>query len=82
MGRRVLTSPDNLGYEQDVRDEEFKADPTLLKGRTKHLNNLLNHFWKRWRQEYLLELHNSHRQAKANTSATPIKAGDIYSACA
>ena len=77
MGRRVLTFPDHLGYEQDVRDEDFEVDSSLLDRRMKHLNNMLNHFWKRWRQEYLLELRNAHRQAKANTLATPIAVGDI-----
>lgn len=27
----------------------------------RHLNKILDHFWKRWRQEYLLELRTSHR---------------------
>ena len=66
-----------MSYEQDVTDEEFEVDSSLLDRRMKHLNNMLNHLWKQWRQEYLLELRNAHRQAKTNPSATPIAVGDI-----
>jgi hypothetical protein len=34
----------------------------------KHLNVVLNHFWKRWQIEYLLELRESHRQQYAGSS--------------
>ena len=29
-----------------------------------HLNKVLEHFWRRWKKEYLLELQESHCQAK------------------
>jgi len=34
---------------------------THLTNRTKHHNKTLDHFWKRWRLEYLLELRDYHR---------------------
>ena len=49
-----------------------------MKKRARHLNTVLNHFWRRWRKEYLLELREAHRQRQAGAAtATPVKLGDI-----
>jgi hypothetical protein len=78
IGRRILNLPDNLGYLLDPGDEEFTLDSTQLRKRAKYLSNTLNHFWKRWRSEYLVELRESHRQSKKNSPMQPpITAGDI-----
>ena len=45
--------------------------------RAKHLNSVLNHFWKRWSKEYLLELRESHRHQHSTKSLYPIDVGDI-----
>ena len=49
IGRRVFNLPDLLECLYDFRDEEFSLDAAQLTRRMKHLSNLLNHFWKRWR---------------------------------
>ena len=41
VGDQILSLPDNLDYVCDLDDSEFKVT-----GRDKHLNNILNHFWK------------------------------------
>ena len=43
----------------------------------KHLNVVVNQFWKRWRREYLLELRNAHRYHGGNPKAVPPSVGDI-----
>ena len=72
VGRRVLNLPDNLGYTVNSDDEEI--DSSQLHRRSKHLANTLNHFWKRWRTEYLTELRESHRRSTPDCS-TKLKRG-------
>ena len=51
---------------------------TPINRRTKHLACTLNHFWKRWRTEYLTKLRKSHRQSTHDCSTKPpIKEGDV-----
>lgn len=77
-GRRILNLPDGLRQE-DV-DEEFElaqSTQATLSRRLRHLNATLNHFWKRWKREYLLELREAHRYHNGKEDATPPSVGDI-----
>ena len=76
IGRRILSLPDDLNYIDDG-DEDFVVDSENLQRRTRHLNNVINHFWKRWTKEYLLELRNAHRYPSANQSFPLPREGDI-----
>ena len=58
IGRTILSLPDDLTYLKDI-DEEFTVNDETLLQRARHLNNVINHFWKCWNKEYLLELHNT-----------------------
>ena len=78
IGRRVLSLPDNLSHNGELNDEDFEVNPAQLNRRMKHLNNTLNHFWRRWRDEYLVGLRESHRQNKKEPSLqSPISVGDV-----
>lgn len=69
VGRRILNLPDHLGFPYDLGDEDFSTDSTQLTRRMRHLNNTLNHFWHRWRSEYLSELREAHcRSGRTNLS--------------
>jgi len=48
IGRRILDLPDNLDYVCDLNDNEFTLDTSQATNRVKHLNHVLNHFWKWW----------------------------------
>ena len=48
MGHRILNLPDNINYLSDLDDEEFVLTKGQVLRRVKHLNNVLNHFWRRW----------------------------------
>ena len=58
-GRRVMSVPDSLCCGEV--DDDVQVTPTDLSKRIKYLNKVLNQFWKRWRDEYLLELRDIHR---------------------
>ena len=76
VGRRVISLPDNLGYQGEIGDSDFELNPVELSKRVKYLNNTLNHFWRRWRQEYLVELREAHR-FNSGSSESSIAVNDL-----
>ena len=42
-----------------------------------HLSDVLNYFWKRWGNEYFIELQNVHRHHSQNYSSIAISIGDV-----
>ena len=79
-GRRIFSLPDYLSLSQELGGEDFELSPMQLTKRMKYLNNVINHFWKRWRNEYLLELRDSHRQNRGESHpSNPIRVGDVIS---
>ena len=76
-GRRLLSSPEHLTYCHPLNDEDFKISPAQAARRAKHLNNMLNHFWRCWRQEYLLELRECHQYSRGKDSTPTVEVGDI-----
>ena len=76
VGRRLLTLPDDLSYYEDG-DENFEVTSEQLQRRVKYLNSVINHFWRRWSKEYLLELRDSHRHRTTNKEGPFIKTGDV-----
>ncbi len=78
IGRHVLNLPDHLGCLYDPDDKDFAVDSSQITRRMKHLNNTMNHFWSRWRTEYLLELRESHSQSmKKSPSCPQVAVGDV-----
>jgi hypothetical protein len=78
IGHRVLSLPDHLGHLCDPGDEDFDIDSSQLNKRMKHLSNTLNHFWKRWRSEYLAELRESHKHLLKKSRGNPaVSVGDV-----
>ena len=76
-GRRILSLPN--GLSEDINsDEEFSlsTQPELTR-RLKHFNAMINQFWKRWKDEYLLELRNSHCCHGGKLDVVPPAVDDI-----
>lgn len=69
LGKRILTVP--AQGEFDVEDEGRNE---LLK-RDKYLKNVLEHFWKRWKSEYLTQLREHHQPRKKD--GPEVKVGDV-----
>lgn len=77
VGRRLLSLPDYLGYVCDHGDEDFEVDASQLTKRMKHFASVLNHFWRRWRSEYLNELRESHRHGTKNGRDSHVATGEM-----
>ena len=73
IGRRISALP----VADTPVDDDFEISPNDLSRRAKHLNMILNHFWKRWRAEYLLELRNSHSRVRRATGSSLVAVGDL-----
>lgn len=74
-GHRIMSLPDNRSSEAEDSDADFQ--PQDLDRRMRHLSNVIYHFWKRWRKEYLLELRNSHRNVTQHSSNRVVSIGDV-----
>ena len=74
-GHRIMSLPDNRSSEAE--DSDTDVQPQDLDRRMRHLSNVMNHFWKRWRKEYLLELRNSHRNVTQHSSNRIVSIGDV-----
>lgn len=77
VSRRLLNLPDYLGHVCSPGDEDFEVNASQLTKRVKHLASVLNHFWKRWRSEYLNELRESHRYSAKTPSRLSVSKGDV-----
>ena len=76
-GRRTLSLPDSLCYGRDVEEDDVELAHDHLTKRMIHLNVVLNQFWRRWSQEYLLELRESHRRQTGTDNPIEVAVGDI-----
>ena len=75
VGRRLFSYPDP--FVDDARDPDYEMSSAALTRRMQYLNTILNHFWVRWRREYLLELRETHRYAHVQNSPNTISVGDV-----
>ena len=74
-GRRLLSLPTPGEGEEDNNWEPSLTDITRWQ---RHLAGLLDHFWKRWKGEYLLELREAHRDRNSTQSSKEsIRINDI-----
>ena len=71
VGRRILSVP-----SKSSSDEVGQTEETLTR-RAKFLQRILDHFWNRWRSEYLTQLREYHRYSKRAHSLSKVQVGDI-----
>ena len=58
-------------------DEEYTVTPQIISKRLKHLNQMMDKFWRRWRNEYLLELRDAHRYYSPEGKGAKVAIGDM-----
>ena len=58
-------------------DYDIDLQPQDLSRRMQHLSNILNHFWKSWRNEHLIELQNAHYHRNQSDTDRTVPAGDV-----
>ena len=68
-----MSVPDHLCQEP----EDFEATKDILTRRARYLNQTLKHFWERWRNEYLIELRESHRYNCGKAEDSQVAIGDV-----
>ena len=73
MGQRLLSLPDSTIYEEVDED----SAPKYLNKRMVCLNRIMSNYWKRWHEEYLLELRNAHRYSGKTNNSDCLEVGDV-----
>ena len=74
-GVRLLSMPDHL-CGQDPEEFTPNSSRLIMNKQMKYLSTTLDHFWARWRKEYLLELRESHRKLHKSNPDT-VSVGDV-----
>ena len=73
-GRRITNLPHPL-QEVICDDPTYNSGTSQIEDQAKRRNKLVQHFWNRWRQEYLTSLREFHKVSGKNE--TEIKVGDV-----
>ena len=77
IGHRVLSLPVPMTDEEDPDFVDVSTRVALTR-RMHHLNQVLDHFWKRWKDEYLTGLRESHAYGqKGKQGDIEIAVGDV-----
>ena len=76
VGHRVLSLPDP---SRTCGEDSIDVSQETLSKRAKHFGKIMEHFWKRWRAEYLLQLRECHRYSMGARSMPQhgLKQGDV-----
>ena len=73
VGYRILSLPDT-SLSDDPADD---YSPGKISRRSAHLARTLDHFWRRWKREYLLELREFHRTGQRGGGSCELRPGEV-----
>ena len=74
FGRRITSLPHPLVESDEVSDPTYQTNIDFLR-KAKRVTLLIQHFWQRWRHEYLTSLREFHKGSGINTES--VKVGDV-----
>ena len=73
VGRRILGLP----QYKDEEDQDFNEPADGSRKRSKYLKQILQHYWRRWKLEYLVDLREYHRMNNKRQNLPEIQQGDV-----
>ncbi|XP_064629255.1 uncharacterized protein LOC135488547 [Lineus longissimus] len=76
-GRLMTTLPYSRVDETELIDPDFVINENAMRKRVKHLAFLFQHFWERWRTEYLPALRERHLENCGGKLENTVKVGDV-----
>ena len=74
IGKRITQLPPFSTRDKETLPQSL--DRTIKK-RIRYLESLRNHFWKRWREEYLGDLREQHKVMVNKETSKQIRQGDV-----
>ncbi len=75
IGRRLLQLP--TADAKNEEDKNFNEKGNKTRKRSMYISKVLNHCWKRWKSDYLVNLREQHRPKKLQRQTLEIAPGDI-----
>ena len=75
-GRRLLTLP-KIGTCVCSEDSDFLPGSSQPLCKRLTLNKTIDHFWTRWRREYLVAFRDSHQHRKSSCSDATVNVGEV-----
>ena len=73
LGRRILGLPEY----KDEEDKVYNESADSSRRRCKYLSRVLEHYWRRWKSEYLVDLREYHKSNKKRNGMPEIAIGDV-----
>ena len=75
-------TPNNLLFGRNLKQNSIHTSPVSyhpwdITEHNDNINAILDHFWDRWRWEYVVNLRETHRPLKSRWNLPKIKQGDI-----
>ena len=73
VGRRLLNLPEYRKYE----DIDYNETSNVARKREQYLSRVIEHYWRRWKKEYLTDLREHHKAESKTHNRPRINIGDI-----
>ena len=74
-GRRITTLPDSTEVDVSELGQDSSKKNSIV--RFKYLSTILEHFWSRWKREYLANLREFHKIGVPERESVVVKPGDV-----
>ncbi|XP_065062391.1 uncharacterized protein LOC135689168 [Rhopilema esculentum] len=73
IGRRLLSLPERY-FEEDI---DYNETADVARKREQHVARVFQHYWRRWKKEYLIDLREYHKVPNKTRDRPNINIGDV-----